>query len=194
MRPSIHYTGALIRHPDSGGDAVFDIEAHVDWTSVDTLSFRYRLRGDTSRLRIPEPRRARKIDGLWQHTCFEAFIASSHSPDYYEFNFSPSGEWAAYYFTKYRSGAPLPNQDAAPTLIACRADNCLDLHAIVPVSALTRVRENSRLCLGLCAVIEENSGEISYWALKHPPGRPNFHNHDGFKLEIEAPKWESLKK
>ncbi|MBI3061386.1 MAG: hypothetical protein HYY83_05345 [Deltaproteobacteria bacterium] len=28
-------------------------------------------------------------------------------------------------------------------------------------------------------------GTISYWALKHPPGKPDFHHPDAFALEIE---------
>ena len=35
--------------------------------------------------------------------------------------------------------------------------------------------------------IEEASGRISYWALKHPPGRPDFHHPDGFALELPPP-------
>ena len=48
------------------------------------------------------------------------------------------------------------------------------------------------LRLGLCAVIEEESGVLSYWALKHRPGRPDFHHPDGFVLEIEAPEVEMI--
>jgi hypothetical protein len=36
------------------------------------------------------------------------------------------------------------------------------------------------------AVIEENSGAKSYWALKHPPGKPDFHHADGFDLTLSA--------
>jgi len=44
---------------------------------------------------------------------------------------------------------------------------------------------NARLLLGLAAVIEENDAVMSYWALKHPPGPPDFHRVSGFVL-----KWE----
>jgi hypothetical protein len=40
------------------------------------------------------------------------------------------------------------------------------------------------LRLGLSAVIEENDGTISYWALKHLPGKPDFHHPDSFALEL----------
>jgi hypothetical protein len=37
--------------------------------------------------------------------------------------------------------------------------------------------------LGLTAVVEEENGRLSYWALKHPPGKPDFHSPEGFVLE-----------
>ena len=38
--------------------------------------------------------------------------------------------------------------------------------------------------LGLSAVIEDANGDISYWALAHPPGKPDFHHADGFACEF----------
>ena len=41
--------------------------------------------------------------------------------------------------------------------------------------------------LALAAVVEETSGALSYWALRHPPGAPDFHHADGFVLALEPP-------
>jgi hypothetical protein len=38
--------------------------------------------------------------------------------------------------------------------------------------------------MGLSAVIEERDGMLSYWALRHAPGKPDFHRRDGFALEL----------
>jgi hypothetical protein len=38
--------------------------------------------------------------------------------------------------------------------------------------------------LGLSAIIEEASGRRSYWALAHPPGKPDFHHPDSFALRV----------
>jgi hypothetical protein len=35
-------------------------------------------------------------------------------------------------------------------------------------------------------VIEETNGRLSYWALAHPPGKPDFHHSDCFALELPA--------
>ena len=40
--------------------------------------------------------------------------------------------------------------------------------------------------LALAAVIEEVDGTKSYWALRHPPGKPDFHHPDCFALTLEA--------
>ena len=38
--------------------------------------------------------------------------------------------------------------------------------------------------IGLSAVIEEQDGTISYWALRHAAGKPDFHHPDGFAMEL----------
>src|SRR3546814_9971873 len=41
--------------------------------------------------------------------------------------------------------------------------------------------------VALSAVIEETDGTKSYWALRHPPGKPDFHHPDCFALALGAP-------
>jgi len=36
--------------------------------------------------------------------------------------------------------------------------------------------------VALASVIEAGDGTLSYWALRHPPGKPDFHHPDGFVL------------
>jgi hypothetical protein len=43
------------------------------------------------------------------------------------------------------------------------------------------------LRLGLSSVIEDNRGRLGYWALRHAPGKPDFHNPEGFAFEISRP-------
>ena len=38
--------------------------------------------------------------------------------------------------------------------------------------------------VGLSAVIEAKDGSRSYWALAHPPGKPDFHHRDCFALRL----------
>lgn len=143
------------------------------------LALRYRIEGDLERLRIPAPRTPAPGERLWQHLCCEAFVAPAAASAYREFNFSPSGEWAAYAFERYREGGPLAVPD--PQIAVSTDDGVLELAASIAV-------EPGRLRVGLCAVIEDRDGELSrilsYWALRHPLPRPDFHHPEGFALEI----------
>ena len=67
------------------------------------LSVVYTVEGNLEKLLIPERRQPRIAERLWQHTCCEMFVARKGAAAYHEFNFSPSGEWAAYAFADYRA-------------------------------------------------------------------------------------------
>ena len=137
---------------------------------------RYRIEGELARLRIPPPRPRRFAERLWQHSCCELFVARNGMSAYHEFNFSPSGEWAAYAFTDYRRGGPLAGQD--PGIVVSAAARELELAASVDAGI------QGHLLIGLCAVIEDARGGLSYWALRHAPGKPDFHHRDSFALEL----------
>ncbi len=147
------------------------------------LRLRYCLDADPEQLRLPPPiSNPGRTDELWRHTCFEVFVAEHGSTAYREFNFSPSGEWAAYAFTACRAGMlPLALQ-RAPELRWQRTDSQLELIATLPAEALWPGEDALRIALS--AVIEEQSGTITYWALKHPAGQPDFHHPGSFALEF----------
>ncbi|MGH9196391.1 MAG: DOMON-like domain-containing protein [Acidimicrobiia bacterium] len=191
--PSIPHTAVLTSHPETYSQAVHGIEARVWWTQGGALALTFALKGDFTRLRIPPPRPARRADGLWQHTCFEVFVSVKGHSAYHEFNFAPSGEWAAYTFRGYRDGAPLAEDEIAPRITVRGAGDSLDLDAIVRLDRLPRIQPHAALRVALSAVIEEEGGMLSYWALKHPPGKPDFHHPDAFALELEPPDGEGFK-
>jgi len=151
------------------------------------LEVTYALRADAALLRIPAPSSALRRDELWRHTCFELFVmvaayagaASSHN--YTEYNFSPSTEWAAYRFAAYRQGpVALAAERVVPQISVQRAPAGLDLIASINVPEAA-----ASLRIGLCAVVEDRDGRLSYWALAHPDlQRPDFHDQRGFVLEV----------
>jgi hypothetical protein len=116
----------------------------------------------------------------------EAFLRHQGEPAYCEFNFAPSGEWAAYAFRRYRDGASLA-QAWDPCIAVRRIKDRLELDALIRLDCLPPVQPRTRLQLALSAVIEDKQGTLSYWALTHPPGRPDFHHPDAFALELEWP-------
>jgi hypothetical protein len=181
--PSAMQTAALSPHPSTTSDVVRYIDARIEWAETDRLSIAYRLRGDCGRIRIPEACRPQRTNGLWRHTCFEAFLLNTVD-GYFEFNFAPSGEWAAYAFTRYREAAPLP-QVLAPELSVRRYHDTLELDAVINFSPST-VDKAAPLKIALAAVVEDDAGTLSYWALIHPPGKPDFHHRDNFVVDFQS--------
>jgi hypothetical protein len=137
------------------------------------LELRFVLEAQVDRLRIPFPRTNARRDELWKHTCFEAFVAEDASAAYVELNFAPSSEWTMYSFTGYREGMAVP-ETAAPEILIQRTAQQLTLQARAQ-TGLARVR-----FLALAAVIEDENGRLSYWALRHPRGKPDFHHPESF--------------
>jgi hypothetical protein len=188
MTPFLPNSAVLTCHPETHTPAVEGIEARVGWTQDNALALAYVLKGNLLRLQIPPSRRPRRVDYLWQHTCFEAFVSVKGKPEeYYEFNFAPSAEWAAYHFQRHRDGTPLADDIPAPKIRVHNVADRLDLDAVVRLDRLPTLPPRARLRLALSAVIEDKSGMLSYWALKHPPGKPDFHHPDAFTLDLEPP-------
>jgi hypothetical protein len=154
------------------------------------LAVTYALHGDLDRVRIPAPKSPRIGHELWQHTCCEIFIkahtidSSSGVTAYHEFNFAPSGEWAAFEFERYREGTSLTNEALDPQVIVRSGAGKLELDASIRLDRLSPAHSKALLSLALSAVVEELDGSLSYWALKHPAGKPDFHHPDAFALEL----------
>jgi len=174
----------LLPHPATPAGPVTTIDATATRPGGDTLRLSYRLDADLSQLRLPRCGTPARAAELWRHTCFEAFIATAGSPGYAELNFSPSGQWAAYTFTGRRTGMRTPPLEAAPSAAWQRTDGRLELHVEIRLDGLLSAPRGSALRLALSAVIEEESGTISYWALRHPEQQPDFHHPGGFVLEL----------
>jgi hypothetical protein len=184
-RPAVRRV-ELIRHTGTASaGAVRRIDVEISWTGAGALRLRYFVDGEVHRIALPPPAAPRPVDGLWRHTCFEAFLAGETSRAYCEFNFSPSTEWAVYGFTSYREGMALLEHVLAPQVAVSIADDRIALEAIVPRETLLALPGDSVLRLGLAAVIERADGSHSYWALTHPGDRPDFHDPAGFVLQIE---------
>ena len=177
---------ALTLHPDSRCAAVDGIEVTVARPAPNCLTVAYRLSGRLAELEIPVLCEPERRDGLWKHSCFEAFLRAPPSSAYYELNFAPSRHWAAYRFKDHRQGMA-DARDIPPPVIALRSnDESLELRAGLDLEALDLLSHDTAWSLGFTAVIEEKSGRISYWALAHPPGAPDFHHSDCFVIRLPA--------
>ena len=91
--------------------------------------------------------RRQRTDGLWRHTCFEAFICRRATGEYWEYNFSPSGAWAAYQFSGYRAGMqPLAQDVSARDSCATRSADSFELSAHLDLRWLA-ARHSLRHCV-----------------------------------------------
>jgi NAD(P)-dependent dehydrogenase (short-subunit alcohol dehydrogenase family) len=174
----------LTAHPSTPNDAVRSLAVHLRVEEPDTLVFQYSLAADMSRIRVPSAGMGERADVLWKHTCFEAFVAPAGMPGYHEFNFSPSLDWAIYRFSAYREGMSPAEIGRSPEIAVRRGEHGLDLQSAVRLGHLTDLPDARRLKIALAAVIEDEKGGLSYWGLRHPPGKPDFHHPNSFALEV----------
>jgi hypothetical protein len=162
------------------------IAVKLGWTPEDALAVRYELEGDLKRLCVP--RASSPLgDELWLHTCFELFIGGprpSRQRAYHELNFSPSGQSTACAFQGYRDRSTIAVPQIEPQVDVCEREGGLTLNAVIHLDHLGIAREGRSLSLGAAAVIEARDGTLTYWALRHAPGRPDFHHPDAFAFRL----------
>jgi hypothetical protein len=186
---TVEHSIDLTHHPSTRAEAVRAIQVLVRRSASAELRMTFRLDGDIPRIRVPSPGVPRIATQLWQHTCFEAFIAVDGQLAYHEFNFAPSGEWAVHAFSGYRNGGPLADEMMRPQIAVRSTGSRLELDALVRLDVLSAIHPHASLRIGLSAVIETSDG-LSYWAIHHPADKPDFHNAAGFALLLEPPSPE----
>lgn len=156
------------------------IDVHIEQRAGGQLWLRYHVDCDLAAIELPDPvEDPVREDGLWQTTCFELFLRDLETDEYLEFNFSPSRKWAAYRFDDYRQGMRVWPLET-PELWLDMSDTHVALEVTLSLTGI--VTENTRA--GLSAVIHEQGDVKSYWALRHPPGQPDFHHRDCFALNL----------
>ena len=161
----------------------FKVWATVDHIAslgaVATTNIWFGIGAPADRFVIPKLTEPSRADELWRTTCFEAFFQAAGADSYREWNFAPSGNWAAYDFSAYREGMNGAKVGAPPYI------RMEDNFTWWTVGATIAVEPGQPWRLGLSAVLEEKDGTKSYWALAHPPGdKPDFHHPDCFIAQL----------
>ncbi|HEX8513029.1 MAG TPA: DOMON-like domain-containing protein [Allosphingosinicella sp.] len=198
---------SLKPHPDTPCGALSGIAIEMARVRPLRLQIRYVLLGNIRRVRL-KPRNPG--DELWRHTCFEAFVRVGGEENYLEYNVSPTGHWAAYRFDRYREGMAPATEMQCTRLETDRRTDPLDperraklkeagfdtMERFEPTfySLKTEITLSNAMGLavaqpwhiGLSTIVEERNGRMSYWALAHPPGKPDFHDPACFALELPA--------
>ncbi|MEW4448018.1 DOMON-like domain-containing protein [Qipengyuania sp. JC766] len=171
----------LVAHPSRPPRSVTKVTASWLKQTEHWLRIRWRVDGSAALVLPPIATRAR-ADELWTTTCFELFLGHSGTDGYTEINLSPSTRWAAYDFDGVRAGMRNREMPRSPvgTIRPGRAFTLYD--ADIPRAGLPDCDR-----VGITAVIEEDGGTKSYWALEHRKGVPDFHDPACFAARLPPP-------
>lgn len=175
-------THRLTAHPTSPPARVSAVEARVIGRDHDWLRVRWRVEGAQA-LVVPAFAGRGRADELWRRTCFELFLRPHGCEAYCEFNLSPSERWAAYDFAAYREGmAERPALREPDSAIRIGSSFAI-FDAAIPAHLIPQVASAANFA----AVIEEEGGVLSYWAIAHPAAKPDFHDPACFVAELGPP-------
>jgi hypothetical protein len=173
----------LSHHPANPPQTVKSVTARIIGTDASWLRLRWRIEGAQT-LVVPPFAGKGRADDLWQTTCFELFLMPDGGSAYCEFNLSPSERWAAYDFTGYREGMADRPLEREPQGTMRLGSAFAIFDSAIPLSALPPGESR----MNLTAVIEEQGGVKSYWALAHPAEKPDFHDPACFLATLPAPR------
>lgn len=157
----------------SGSIALHDNQIHV----------RYRINGRTDNIQFPDvSQQASRKNELWNATCCELFVGISGEPHYWEYNLSPSHDWAVFSFTDYRQNKS-DELSISQLEITTKIDknNEFELKTIL---ALPKMLIGHTLDIGVSSVVQDKSGKIHYYALTHPDKQADFHDRNGFNIKL----------
>jgi hypothetical protein len=173
----------LVCHATSAVAPITELDVRAG-RQASILALTYIVGGNLSLVSLPQTTIPARADALWQHTCFEAFVRTPGASAYWELNFSPSLQWAAYRFSGYREGMAIESDISDPCLEMQSDHTQIGFSALVDLSRIATLSAAGAWQLGLSAVIEDRSGARSWWALAHPLTRPDFHHSGSFVLEL----------
>lgn len=181
MAQSIHVK--LLAHPANPERFHERIDVGIEMGADGGLRLAYAIHGLNIDLRVPTPHAPAPHEALWQTTCCELFLGPTGQSSYREFNFSPSGQWAAYDFDDIRQRSSRPAALPAPRIDFSRSEDLMTLCVALPRAALPPAQA---LRIAVSVVLQTNDSNYGYWALMHPGAKPDFHHPAGFVLRHDA--------
>jgi hypothetical protein len=167
--------------PTDGIIPQVEISGLID-RSGNLLSIEYLLQGDLDKVAIDSPTSTptRKLE-LWTATCFEFFVGVAGSPNYWEFNLAPTGDWNVYSLDNYRQNL---RSEIAFTSLPLTIDRSNNLRLQLEFDLSQIIAADLQLEVAITAVIKSTQNDISYWALTHTGTEADFHRRDSFAIEL----------
>ena len=153
---------------ETGLPSGLGIQASLSWSSSGwlDLSFTVLAEDGLAELVLPqglldgEQCHGMRRDGLWQTTCFEAFLGLPGERRYWEINLAANGDWALYGFSDYRDGRSDPSQTVPPQVQLRRWHHQLRLEASLDLSAWWP--PNVSPDIALTAVLDRGDNVLSH--------------------------------
>lgn len=167
----------LNMHPARPSSRVRGVQVVCQFLAGGEMFLRWRIDG-AQQVILPGYAGSGRADDLWKTTCFELFLDLGEGR-YREFNFSPSGRWAAYDFASYRQKSGDAELADQPTVSVDRGDAIISGVVRVPGQALAGASKGA-----FTAVVEEEGGVLSFWAPDHNRDQPDFHDASCFTLDF----------
>ena len=168
----------------------FFVNADIDEFTVSLkvinkgLRIHYKVHGNAFEVAVCSKKSLPQFtDELWKKTVFELFLKREDESSYTEWNFSPSGNWACYDFDAYRKPSHSQNNlESKPRKMEfLKTADSIDF--IVEIDLPKKYQDNEILEFQACSVIKKLSdGSLSYFAIKHPSQKADFHNAQEFSL------------
>lgn len=151
------------------------LKGEMAWTGS-TLEVHFSLSGEVGRIKGLTTHRGGPtdaIEGLWESTCFEAFISPKGSNVYYEFNGAPDGRWMVYRFEGERAGRTI-RREARPLVFESQlGDRFFTLRVQFDFGGIDELSDNA-LSANVTAILETKDGGKTHWSLAHDE-KPDFH-------------------
>lgn len=164
LPPEIEISGNIIRH-------------------CNTLTIQYQILGQLAELNLPAATNSpTRKDELWQQTCLEFFLGIEDSPQYWEFNLSPAGDWNIYRFEDYRQGMQTETAFGSLPFTVQNRPNCLLLTLEVELDKIVELEQ--KIEIAVASVIQSKAGEMTYWALTHCGTQADFHQRESFIIKL----------
>ncbi|MDZ4872383.1 MAG: hypothetical protein CLLPBCKN_001771 [Chroococcidiopsis cubana SAG 39.79] len=168
--------------PSDNPQPQLEISGIVD-RQFNKLTIQYQILGQLAELAIPAVTNSpTRKDNLWQQTCLEFFLGIEGSPQYWEFNLSPSGNWNIYHFEDYRQGMQPEVTFTSLPFVVHNRPNYLLLNLELNLDKIVEIEQ--KIEIAIASVLQSQSGEMTYWALTHCGTQADFHQRDSFTIKL----------
>ncbi len=171
----------LVAHPARPPSRVTGVQIVSQFLKDGALFLRWRIDG-AQKVVLPPYAGTGRGEDLWKTTCFELFLDLGGGR-YREFNFSPSGRWAAMDFASYRDLSGNAELREWPETSVDRGEFLLTGAVRLPREALAGATHGA-----LTTVVVEDGGVLSFWAPSHHKDQPDFHDASCFTADFTPPE------